>query len=109
MSNHRLRFSIRALLATVAIVAVPLCWLVKTADRAFMRATAMREIAKSEGIVNQSGVNPWAPEWIRTAVGEEYFLDAKAVTFATNRGRKFGTDEAKATDEQLVLLESLTD
>lgn len=108
MSKHRLRFSVRALLVTVAIVAVLLCWLAKTADRAFMRVTAIREIAKSQGIV-QKGSNAWAPEWLRTAVGEEFFLNAKAVDFATNGGRKFGSDDAKANDEQLALLESLTD
>lgn len=109
MRKQRLRFSVRALLLTVAIVAAPLCWLVRTADRARMRDAAIQGVAGREGIVIQSGSNAWAPGWLRKAVGEKHFLTVRSVDFATNRGRKSGTDEAKATDAELALLESLTD
>ena len=109
MDRRRLQFSIRALLLIVAIVSVPLFWMAKISDRTRRQEAAIQEVAKHEGIVGQSGGNVWVPEWFRVAVGEEFFRSPRTVDFATNLGRRFGSNEAKATDEDLAVLESLTE
>jgi hypothetical protein len=109
MGKRRLSFHLRALLAVVAVAAVLSFWMARTVDRASMRAAAIQEIARSEGLILPSGGGAWPPQWLRAAVGDEYFLNVQAVDFATNRGRKAGSDDAKATDEQLALLASLSD
>jgi hypothetical protein len=108
MRKHKLRISIRILLGIVAGAAVLSLWLANTYNSAHNQEAAIKEVAKSEGIVRFDS-KVWAPEWLRKAVGEEYFRSAKTVSFATNQGRKSGSNEAKATDENLGQLEFLTD
>ena len=47
------------------------------------------------------------PSWVQNILGQKYFRKVKAVDFATNRGRKKGTNDPKATDELLAHLEFL--
>lgn len=108
MGRRRFQIGLRSLLVVVAIAAV----LSFRAARIYRSARDQRAVI--EGIAEGGGIvqfdrGVWPPDWLREAVGEEYFRRASVVDFGSNRGRKPGTGEPKATDENLKLLESLAD
>ena len=108
MARRYIQFSLASLLVVVTVAAVLSFWLAKTSNRARQQVAAVEGVKKGEGIVQFESSVP-APEWLRKAVGEAYFRSVKTVDFATEGGRKRGSNEPKATDENLKLLESLTD
>lgn len=108
MRKRYLQFSIASLLSIVTVAAFLSFWLAKTSNSAREQVAAVEEVEEGEGIVHFKSKIP-APEWLRKAVGEDYFRSVITVDFATEGGRKRGSHEPKATDENLKYLESLTD
>ena len=103
----RVRFSLTALLIVVTAVSL---WLGRTTYLTHRQKEAIRIISAAEGIViYKEEEDGGPPNWLRTAFGPEYFEVVKAVTFATDMGRKKGTEEPKVTDEALAQLEWLVD
>lgn len=107
--KKRLQFSMAGVLAVVAAGALFSLWSAKYSQRSRKQQAAVKSIEQSEGTIVDYQTTIPAPAWLRKVVGEEYFRSAKTVEFATNHGRRSGTDEPKATDATLVYLENLTD
>ena len=101
----KIPLSLAILLAVVATGVMT--WLSKESNNARKRGASVAIIESNEGIVQfEQTLN--VPVWLKMAIGEEHFRDEKVIDFATNRGRKAGTNEPKATDETLKHLASLT-
>ena len=107
MRRRYLQFSMGSLLAVVTVAALFSYWLGNTSKSAREQKSAIAQVEKSEGIVQFAEVP--VPEWLKNAVGEDYFRSARVVDFATRHGRKRDSNEPKATDEKLKELASLTD
>lgn len=101
----RLRFSLASLLLLVTVVSI---WFAKVAREARVQEAAVKHIELNEGIIGFDYVAN-VPDWLKRAGGEEYFRSVTSVGFATNNGRKQGSDEPKATDEILIHLKPLAD
>lgn len=99
----KLRFSIAGLLVVMTGASI---WFAKISHDAREQATGVKEVEASQGIVQFQAVS--APPWLISTFGEDYFRDEISIDFATNQGRQRGTDEPKATDKTLVILQSLT-
>lgn len=100
---RRVRFSLAAMLIIVTGVTL---WLGRTTLLARRQKAAVASVTSAEGIVsyNETAV----PQWLRDALGEEYFLNARSVDFATKMGRKSGSQDPKANDAALAGLADLS-
>jgi hypothetical protein len=96
------RFSLAAMLI---VVTGGTLWLGRTTLLARRQKAAVASITSAEGIVGYEETA--IPPWLRDAIGEEYFLSAKSVDFATDMGRKGGSQEPKANDHALGALAGL--
>jgi hypothetical protein len=116
-SLGKLLCSLASLLILVAAVSL---WLGRMSYLANRQREAVAAISAAEGIVifdddsNSSTKNvPNAAlsslERLQERIGKDYFRTARAVTFATNSGRRSGTREPKATDKNLAQLLGVTD
>jgi len=99
----KLRFSLATLLVVVTALSI---WFAKITNDAREQAAAIKGVQAKEGIVQFDTLA--VPDWLKKAIGEEYFRDEKSVCFATNRGRTRATNEPKATAATLEYLASLT-
>lgn len=98
------RFSLLALLIAVTVISL---WLGRVTFHVSHQEKAVNTITTSEGIVRMDQEGP--PNCIQKAIGIEYFQNVESVGFATNKGRKKGTNDPKVTDELLAQLVHLTD
>ena len=114
------RMSPRSLMVVILILGVFLGWRV---NRAHNQRRAVNVIRRGGGIVTYDyqyddgkflGTNakPHAPEWLRRAIGEEYFREVKMVTFRSPLRALMGgtltvTDDTMAAVAGLDQLESL--
>lgn len=97
--------SLAILIAVIATIAA--VWTARKSNEASHKAAGVAAIESQGGIVQfEPTLN--VPLWLKTAIGEQHFQKEKIVDFATNQGRKTGTNEPKATDETLAYLASLT-
>ncbi|MCA9151083.1 MAG: hypothetical protein KDA92_17350 [Planctomycetales bacterium] len=99
----KLRFSLATLLIAVTAASI---WLATTSKQARDQEVGVAGVESNEGVV-QFETTLDVPDWLRNAVGQEYFRDETTVDFATNQGRQQRTGEPKATDANLRHLESL--
>lgn len=114
-NRPRLRFRLSTLLLFLTV----LCLLLgRWTYLARQQRNAVETITKAEGRIvfsheeDSQGnriLNPMppAPNWLRDAIGEDYFRSPIVVDFATNMGRRQGSDEPKATPEALAALGEL--
>lgn len=110
----RFRLSVLLLLLTVTCL-----WLGWTTYFARRQSDATKAISRAEGIITYRheldakgsripNPPPPAPTWLMDAIGEDYFRSPTSVDFATNLGRRQGSDEPKATPDSLQALGKLT-
>jgi len=113
------QYSLRTIFLLLTVSAVLLAWLRIRINRAEQQERAVKDVEKAHGLIrfdyelDKSGrerksPQPPAPEWLRKAVGEEYFRRVVAVDFAVGAGLRSGK-QISATDEDLRYLASLTD
>jgi internalin A len=106
------RFSLASMLVVVTAFSL---WLGRATYVARRQSHAVAAITAAEGIVIFDDESSWivsvAPttqlsllEWLQERIGEDYFRTVEAVDFATNAGRRKGSQEPKATDTSLALL-----
>ncbi len=111
------QFSLGTMFLIMTVTAI---WLGRTTDRARRQARAVKAVEETHGLiqfdyqVDKSGKarqnpQPPAPEWLRKAVGEEYFRKVVTVDFAVGAGLRRKGPVSNATDDDLRHLESLTD
>jgi Leucine-rich repeat (LRR) protein len=103
MSKRRFRLAI----LFVAVAAVLAGWLTTIINDGKKQRGAVKALESNQAIV-QLDSKPDAPEWLKKAIGPQYFRGQNFVDFATHQGRKEGSDELKANDEALKSLSSLT-
>jgi len=103
--RRRIRFSLAALLIVITAASL---WLGRRSYLTHRQNEAIQVITSVEGIVIEDE-REIAPHWLRKVIGEEHFKDVVAVDFATNRGRKSGSQDPKVSDEALANLSSLAD
>jgi Leucine rich repeat/Leucine Rich repeat len=103
LRGRRYTVSLRALMLLIVVAALPL-WRV---NRAGTQARAVARIKEAGGYVYydyefdqadqyKENASPWAPAWLRRAIGDEYFQEVASVLF--------GVD---TTDDQLAVVEDL--
>jgi hypothetical protein len=102
LPKRRLRFSLAALLFLFTAAAL---WLGRATYLARRHQDAAAAITASEGIIQYK--KALAPAWLQKAIGEEYFQVVDSVDFATNVGRKQGSQEPKVNDAALANLAGL--
>ena len=111
----RPRFRLSLLLLLLTIVCF---WLGRATYLARRQSEATKAISEAEGNItyrhelDAKGSRipdppPPAPMWLMDAIGEEFFRTPNSVGFATNRGRRQGSEEPKATPAALVALGKL--
>jgi Leucine Rich Repeat (LRR) protein len=107
-----LKFSVRSLMLIVLVVAVLLAWQV---NRARQQRRAVDAIKAYGGFVSYdwqyvngtftSGRSPWAPIWLRRAIGDEFFQEVVGVNLIVGTapdGRRVETK--RLTDDVIVNL-----
>ncbi|MEX0642971.1 MAG: hypothetical protein WD468_09740 [Pirellulales bacterium] len=119
MSSSWKRLRLRFRLSTLLLIITVLCiWLGRWTYIARHQRNAIEIITKAEGHVifgyeeDSQGKRipnptPPAPKWLRDAIVEDYFRSPIIVDFATNLGRRQGSEEPKATPEALAALGEL--
>ena len=103
-----LRYSLRTMLVVVLVLSVWLGWMANLARRQRNAVKRATELGASMAFAFQlderdrwiRDPQPWAPDWLRSAVGEDYFRRIAIVNFDE------GSDP---TDGDLALLENFPD
>lgn len=114
LSRLRFRLSVLLLLLTVFCL-----WLGRTTFLARRQSEATNAISSAEGQIiyrheldaNGSRIpnpQPPAPTWLMDAIGADYFRSPVTVDFATDLGRRQGSEDPKATPDALEALGELT-
>jgi hypothetical protein len=105
----KFQFSIRSLLVLTVAVALPFSWLAVEMKWAREQKEAVEAIVKldayvlydyemdSSGRYRVEGQNPATPEWLRTILGDDFFMNVAFVEFAN----------PKATDDDVIHLKVL--
>ena len=103
------RMSLRGLMVVILIVGVLLGWRV---NRANTQRRAVAVIQKAAGSVeydyqypkgsSTANAKPWAPDWLRRAVGDEYFQEVTSVRF--NARHNIDGQTMVVTDETMAAI-----
>ncbi len=111
--GRRFQFSMRFLLAAVAVAAVPCCWMTNEMKEAQIQAATVSEIREHFGYVTYDCENheeiifkakhPSSPEWLRNLLGRDFFDEVEYIDFGDPRAG----DAAFAHVERLAEVEWL--
>ncbi|WP_425396914.1 leucine-rich repeat domain-containing protein [Aeoliella sp.] len=115
-----LRFRLRTLLVLTTVICVWLAFKAKVAHDQRVAVAAIREVGGevlydyqfNEDGAFQDKATPWAPAWLRNAIGEDYFVTVVGVSFLTSSARgggtyTYNTQVTDATLRQLIPLRRL--
>jgi hypothetical protein len=110
------RISIRALMLLVLLIAVWLGW---HANRAREQREAVAAVQRSGGWVHYDyefkngkltpGQSPWAPRWLRAALGDEFFQNVQQVSLVYDdlAGKRFDNANVQPCDDVLKAISKL--
>lgn len=113
--RQRLRLTVGTLMLGILLFGL---WLGRQVNKAREQRAAVAAVKSHGGWVHfdyelvggkpVAGRAPWAPRWLRAALGDEYFQDIRWVSFVydDSTGKRYDNEKTEACDDVLAILAS---